>query len=117
MDSMSIRGLTAPILEVFKSPVAESEPKSAHVETVASPQDLPQSASQPAAEMREESFIGSIDCGTTSSRFLIFNREGTPVASHQIEFENIYPSSGYVLSCPLGATGLIGFIGGMSTNL
>ena len=41
-------------------------------------------------------FIGSIDCGTTSSRFLIFNREGTPVASHQIEFDNMYPKSGSV---------------------
>lgn len=39
-------------------------------------------------------FIGSIDQGTTSSRFLIFNGEGMPVASHQIEFENMYPESG-----------------------
>lgn len=28
-------------------------------------------------------FIGSIDQGTTSSRFLIFNKNGEPVASHQ----------------------------------
>ena len=39
-------------------------------------------------------FVGSIDQGTTSSRFLIFDGEGTPVASHQIEFENLYPESG-----------------------
>lgn len=39
-------------------------------------------------------FIGSIDCGTTSSRFLIFNGEGNPVASHQIEIDNLYPQSG-----------------------
>ncbi|KAI1211327.1 glycerol kinase [Annulohypoxylon truncatum] len=43
----------------------------------------------------EEWFIGSIDQGTTSSRFLIFNREMDPVASHQIEFENYYPESGW----------------------
>ncbi len=42
----------------------------------------------------EERFVGSIDQGTTSSRFIIFNTEGQPVASHQIEFENIYPQSG-----------------------
>lgn len=42
-----------------------------------------------------EWFIGSIDQGTTSSRFLIFNRHMDPVASHQIEFENLYPESGY----------------------
>lgn len=40
-------------------------------------------------------FVGSIDQGTTSTRFLIFNRDGEPVASHQIEFKQIYPQSGY----------------------
>ena len=49
----------------------------------------------------EEWFIGSIDQGTTSSRFLIFNRFMDPVASHQIEFENLYPESGYVLTSTL----------------
>lgn len=28
-------------------------------------------------------FVGAIDQGTTSSRFLIFNKEGEPVAEHQ----------------------------------
>lgn len=42
----------------------------------------------------EEWFVGSIDQGTTSSRFIIFNSEADIVASHQIEFENIYPESG-----------------------
>jgi glycerol kinase len=50
------------------------------------------------SETREEKvahwFIGSIDQGTTSSRFLIFNGEGNPIASHQIEFENMYPEPG-----------------------
>jgi glycerol kinase len=41
-------------------------------------------------------FLGSIDQGTTSSRFLIFDKTGTPVAAHQIEFEQMYPQSGYV---------------------
>jgi len=31
----------------------------------------------------EEVFVGSIDQGTTSSRFLIFDRNGEPVAIHQ----------------------------------
>lgn len=39
-------------------------------------------------------FIGSIDQGTTSSRFLIFNEAGDPVASYQIEFKQIYPQPG-----------------------
>jgi len=38
--------------------------------------------------------VGAIDQGTTSSRFLIFNRAGEPIASHQIEFKQIYPHSG-----------------------
>ena len=41
-------------------------------------------------------FIGSIDQGTTSTRFLIFDGTGTPVASHQMEFKQIYPHPGLV---------------------
>jgi glycerol kinase len=55
---------------------------------------LPQGITETEEEKTSHWFIGSIDCGTTSSRFLIFNGEGTPIASHQIEFENIYPESG-----------------------
>ncbi|EON69783.1 glycerol kinase [Coniosporium apollinis CBS 100218] len=43
----------------------------------------------------DETFVGAIDQGTTSSRFLIFNKEGEPVASHQIEFKQIYPHPGW----------------------
>jgi glycerol kinase len=43
---------------------------------------------------KEESFVGSIDQGTTSTRFLIFNKDGEPVASHQIEFKQFYPQPG-----------------------
>lgn len=42
-----------------------------------------------------DEFIGSIDQGTTSTRFLIFNKEGEPVASHQVEFKQYYPEPGY----------------------
>ena len=44
-------------------------------------------------------FIGAIDQGTTSSRFLIFSKNGEPVAMHQVEFKQIYPNSGYELRC------------------
>jgi len=50
----------------------------------------------------ERCFVGSIDQGTTSSRFLIFDKTGSPVASHQIEFTQLYPQSGWV-PCSLGA--------------
>ncbi|CCU81709.1 glycerol kinase/GUT1 [Blumeria hordei DH14] len=44
---------------------------------------------------RLHSYLGSIDCGTTSSRFLIFDRNGNPVAGHQVELNNIYPEPGW----------------------
>ena len=47
-----------------------------------------------ASASHQDSFIGSIDQGTTSSRFLIFNRDGDPVASHQLEFKQFYPQPG-----------------------
>lgn len=39
-------------------------------------------------------YIGSIDQGTTSTRFIIFDGLGEPVAQHQIEFTQMYPQSG-----------------------
>ncbi|KAL1960294.1 hypothetical protein VTO42DRAFT_8254 [Malbranchea cinnamomea] len=43
----------------------------------------------------QEVFVGSIDQGTTSSRFLIFNKAGDVVASHQLQFTQIYPQPGW----------------------
>ncbi|KUJ13576.1 putative glycerol kinase [Mollisia scopiformis] len=48
-----------------------------------------------------EAYIGSIDQGTTSTRFLIFNRDGEPVASHQVEFKQYYPHPGWHEHDPL----------------
>lgn len=39
-------------------------------------------------------YLGAIDQGTTSSRFIIFDTDGDPVAQHQIEFKQIHPESG-----------------------
>jgi glycerol kinase len=58
---------------------------------------LPRGVAETDEEKQKHWFIGSIDQGTTSSRFLIFNGEGNPVASHQIEFENMYPAPGSAL--------------------
>ena len=41
-------------------------------------------------------FIGAIDQGTTSTRFLVFDRGGRIVASAQKEHEQIYPQPGWV---------------------
>ncbi|ROW03345.1 hypothetical protein VSDG_01453 [Cytospora chrysosperma] len=56
---------------------------------------LPADIKQTADAKQKQWFVGSIDQGTTSSRFLIFNHEGEPVANYQIEFDNLYPESGW----------------------
>lgn len=41
-------------------------------------------------------YIGSIDQGTTSSRFIIFNKAGEIISMGQKEHEQIYPQAGWV---------------------
>ncbi|ORY61195.1 glycerol kinase [Pseudomassariella vexata] len=60
-----------------------------------------------ATESQGEWFIGSIDQGTTSSRFIIFDSEAEPVASHQIEFDNHYPESGWHEHDPMDLVGSV----------
>ena len=42
------------------------------------------------------SYIGAIDQGTTSTRFILFSSSGEIVASDQIEHRQIYPKPGWV---------------------
>ena len=41
-------------------------------------------------------YIGAIDQGTTSTRFIVFERSGRTVAISQKEHEQIYPKPGWV---------------------
>ncbi len=41
-------------------------------------------------------YIGAIDQGTTSTRFMVFDRKGKVVASAQREHQQIYPAPGWV---------------------
>ncbi|KAI5280581.1 Glycerol kinase, partial [Ascosphaera aggregata] len=43
----------------------------------------------------KDKFIGAIDQGTTSSRFIIFDETGNPVAKHQVELSRIHEKPGY----------------------
>ncbi|KAL1965081.1 hypothetical protein VTN77DRAFT_6141 [Rasamsonia byssochlamydoides] len=43
----------------------------------------------------KDRFIGAIDQGTTSTRFIIFDGTGVPVASYQSEFRQIHEKSGW----------------------
>ncbi|PCD33162.1 hypothetical protein AU210_009396 [Fusarium oxysporum f. sp. radicis-cucumerinum] len=58
-------------------------------------EQLPEGIEETAEEKQKHWFVGSVDQGTTSTRFLIFNGHGEPIVSHQIEFENHYPNSGW----------------------
>lgn len=42
-----------------------------------------------------EKFVGAIDQGTTSTRFIIFNHSGEIVESHQLEHKQIYQHPGW----------------------
>ncbi len=46
-------------------------------------------------------YIGAVDQGTTSTRFMIFDHTGRVVASHQLEHRQIYPQAGWVEHDPI----------------
>ena len=46
-------------------------------------------------------FIGAIDQGTTSTRFILFDHESKKVASHHLEHKQIFPKTGWVEHDPL----------------
>ncbi|MGB2715225.1 MAG: glycerol kinase GlpK [Vicinamibacterales bacterium] len=46
-------------------------------------------------------FVGALDQGTTSTRFMVFDREGQEIARHQVEHDQILPRPGWVEHDPL----------------
>jgi len=46
-------------------------------------------------------FVGAIDQGTTSSRFMIFDHSGNVAGRHQLEHEQILPQAGWVEHDPI----------------
>jgi glycerol kinase len=46
-------------------------------------------------------FVGAVDQGTTSTRFMIFDHSGNEVAKHQLEHEQIMPRPGWVEHNPI----------------
>lgn len=46
-------------------------------------------------------FVGAIDQGTTSTRFILFDHNSNKIASHQIEHKQIFPKAGWVEHDPL----------------
>ena len=46
-------------------------------------------------------YIGALDQGTTSTRFMIFDDAGAVVSVHQLEHKQTYPQAGWVEHDPL----------------
>ncbi|CAL9594264.1 glycerol kinase GlpK [Streptomyces sp. Tu 3180] len=46
-------------------------------------------------------FVGAVDQGTTSTRFMVFDHSGNEVAKHQLEHSQILPRSGWVEHDPV----------------
>ena len=46
-------------------------------------------------------FVGAVDQGTTSTRFMIFDHAGREVGKHQLEHEQILPRAGWVEHNPI----------------
>jgi glycerol kinase len=46
-------------------------------------------------------FVGAVDQGTTSTRFMIFDHDGNEVVRHQLEHAQIFPRSGWVEHDPV----------------
>jgi glycerol kinase len=46
-------------------------------------------------------FVGAVDQGTTSTRFMIFDHDGREVARHQLEHQQILPRPGWVEHDPV----------------
>ncbi|XP_045830693.1 glycerol kinase-like [Trifolium pratense] len=49
----------------------------------------------------EDVFIGAIDQGTSSSRFIIYDKSAKPIGSNQVEFTQFYPQAGWVEHDPM----------------
>jgi glycerol kinase len=46
-------------------------------------------------------FVGAVDQGTTSTRFMVFDHDGAEVGRHQLEHEQVMPQAGWVEHNPL----------------
>ncbi|WP_370289522.1 glycerol kinase GlpK [Nocardioides sp.] len=51
--------------------------------------------------MAEPRFVGAIDQGTTSTRFMVFDHAGREVARHQLEHQQLLPRAGWVEHNPI----------------
>ncbi|GAB3868016.1 glycerol kinase GlpK [Nocardioides maradonensis] len=53
------------------------------------------------ATSNDARYVGAIDQGTTSTRFMVFDHDGAEVVRHQLEHEQILPRAGWVEHNPI----------------
>ena len=58
-------------------------------------QPTPPAAALPPVVTPRPQVVGAIDQGTQSTRFFLYDGTGSPVCSHQVELEQIYPRAGW----------------------
>ena len=78
---------------------SSSAPRLCSTRSATSARRSPRSTGAPTATSRlvqPRSLVAAIDQGTTSSRCILFDRAGQPVASHQLEHAQITPRPGWV---------------------
>ncbi|MGC9313566.1 MAG: FGGY family carbohydrate kinase, partial [Sediminispirochaetaceae bacterium] len=51
--------------------------------------------------MSDKKYVGAIDQGTTSTRFILFDHGGQIIASHQLEHKQYFPQAGWVEHDPM----------------
>ena len=61
----------------------------------------PTSTAPRTKESHMADFVGAVDQGTTSTRFMIFDHGGNEVGRHQLEHEQILPQAGWVEHNPV----------------
>jgi glycerol kinase len=59
------------------------------------------SGSRPNGEDSVADFVGAVDQGTTSTRFMVFDHSGAEVARHQLEHTQVLPRPGWVEHNPV----------------
>ncbi|KAJ8590151.1 glycerol kinase [Rhizopogon salebrosus TDB-379] len=47
------------------------------------------------SSLQQGEFVGSLDCGTTSVRFIVFDQYANIISQHQLEFPQYYPNPGW----------------------
>ena len=77
-----------------RAPPADRQPVRLRPAAQPAPSILAHNVVREAARMAD--FVGAVDQGTTSTRFMIFDHGGNEVARHQLEHEQILPQAGWV---------------------